>query len=113
MSVVLDFDDPRIQTLPETIKQAMMQVLTECLDEAVNYAKALAPVQTGALRTSVRREGLSFKAGDGGVVNPRTGREVDYAVFVELKYPFMKASWAMASADIEQRIRDRILEMLK
>ena len=55
-------------------------------------ARVLCPVETGSLQRSLRtfkREGLGalcsvgVSAGNGGVVNPNTGREVDYARYVE------------------------------
>jgi len=55
-------------------------------------SRILCPVETGSLQQSIRtfkREGLGalcsvgVSAGNGGVVNPNTGREVDYARFVE------------------------------
>ena len=112
MSIVFDSNDPRLKELPQIIEQATRDVVIECLDQAVWIAKALVPVMTGALRMSIRREGLSFCAGDGGIINPRTRREVDYAVFVEAEYPFMKASWSMASTGIEDKIKQRILTRL-
>ena len=81
------------KTIPEAFEKAAMEALDEATRRGVEYAKAVVPVDTGALRRSIRqepkprREGDSYEAGisagGGGVVNPKTGREVDYAGFVE------------------------------
>jgi len=68
------------------IPQSLQEAADLCLQlpRMVTYAKAFCPVQTGALRDSVRVERPSrlaakLVAGGGGHVNPHTGREVDYA----------------------------------
>lgn len=81
------------KTIPEALEKAALEALDEATRRGVEYAKAVVPVDTGALRRSIRqepkprREGDSYEAGisagGGGVVNPRTGREVDYAAYVE------------------------------
>lgn len=53
----------------------------------VTAAKSLCPVNTGALVESIRSERrgpyeATLVAGGGGIINPQTGREVDYAGFV-------------------------------
>lgn len=57
------------------------------LQYMVATAKTLCPVDTGALMSSIRweRRGpyeAALIAGGGGFINPRTGREVDYARYV-------------------------------
>lgn len=113
MSVVFDFNDPRLQTLPDALRKICVEVVIECIDDAVGYAKAYVPTDTHALQLSIRREGLSFVAGDGGIFNPRTGREVDYAAIVEARYPYFKAGWAAASQGIEEKIKQRVMEAFK
>jgi len=79
--------------IPEAFEKAALEALDISTREGVEYAKAVAPVDTGALRRSIRQEPRPRRGGDGyeagitagggGVVNPRTGREVDYAAYVE------------------------------
>ncbi len=81
------------ETIPEAFEKAALEALDEATRRGVDHAKAVAPVDTGALRKSIRQEPkprredgyyeAGISAGGGGVVNPRTGREVDYAGFVE------------------------------
>lgn len=56
-------------------------------DAMVEEARSLCPVDTGALASSIRAERrgpfrTALVAGGGGFINPRTGREVDYARLV-------------------------------
>lgn len=84
---VLSLEDlPReLDHLPERLREAAGQTLS--LEGFVELAKSLCPVETGALRASIRAEGRGplttvLVVGGGGFVNPRTGREVDYARYV-------------------------------
>ena len=74
-----------LERLPEKMREAAEQALS--LEDFVKTAKALCPVETGALRSSIRGErrgplASALVAGGGGFLNPRTGREVDYARYV-------------------------------
>lgn len=81
------------QIIPEALEKAALEALDSATGEGVEYAKAVAPIDTGALRRSIRQEPRARRGGDGyeagitagggGVINPRTGREVDYAAYVE------------------------------
>lgn len=81
------------QALPQAIEESALEALDKAGDDGENRAKQLAPVDTGALRESVRKEHgahveddeyvVGVTAGGGGVRNPRTGRAVDYAAYVE------------------------------
>ncbi|MCW4048334.1 MAG: hypothetical protein NWE89_01225 [Candidatus Bathyarchaeota archaeon] len=68
--------------IPQSLEEAADLCLQ--LPRMVTFAKAFCPVQTGALKDSVRVErpgALSARlmAGGGDHINPLTGREVDYA----------------------------------
>ena len=79
------------RTIPKQIKQVIEIALIKTGSQARDRAKRLVTVDTGALRRSIRlevrrREGKThfIGIGAGGFVrNPRTGRLVDYAAFVE------------------------------
>jgi hypothetical protein len=71
-----------LQLIPQALQEAAGLCLQ--LPRMVTYAKAFCPVQTGALRDSIRVDRPShlaakLVAGGGGYFNPLTGREVDYA----------------------------------
>lgn len=84
---VLPLEDlPReLEHLPEKLREAADQALS--LEGFVELAKGLCPIETGVLRASIRAERRGplttvLVAGGGGFVNPRTGREVDYARYI-------------------------------
>lgn len=98
------------EAIPGALEKAALEALDTATREGVEYAKQIVPIDTGALKRSIRqeprprREGDSYEAGisagGGGVVNPRTGREVDYAGFVE---------WGMLRAPPQPYLRPGLL----
>jgi len=78
--------------LPKAFEDSVVEALDKTADEARDRAKQLVAVDTGSLRKSIRKERYArpaknilytgFRAG-GYIVNPKTGRLVDYAKFVE------------------------------
>jgi len=90
----------------------------------------LCPVETRSLQRSIRtfkREGLGpgalcsvgVSAGNGGIVNPKTGREVDYARFVEYgtsrraAKPFLRPALATVRPQIMAMIQEAWRKALK
>jgi HK97 gp10 family phage protein len=78
----------RLENLASRMGELSDEALVELAERIVDDAKALCPVDTGSLRRSIRYErdpdgSIVIAAGGGGVVNPRTRREVDYAAYVE------------------------------
>ena len=74
-----------LESLTRRIGEASYRAL--CCDRMVEVAKSLCPVDTGALRASIRAEKRGpnmtvLAAGGEGFINPSTGRVVDYAGFV-------------------------------
>jgi len=111
---VIKFD--MSQALAEAMKEATLEVVDECADLMVWIAKLLVRVRTGTLQKTVRKERsgdvIRVRAG-GYYVNPKTHRKCDYALIIELKYPYMKPAWRMASAGIEERIKQRAIAKVK
>lgn len=80
------------------------------LQYMVATAKALCPIDTGALMASIRwerraRYEAALIAGGGGFINPRTGREVDYARYVHDGTYRMPARPFLLQAIILNRLR--------
>jgi len=89
-----------------TVKQ---DVAVEGAEEAImqvaqlmsGLAKVHVRVDTGSLRDSIRVErggqGMHWREvrvrAGGYIVNPKTGRLVNYAAAVEAKYPYMRPAW--------------------
>ena len=80
-----------IATLPEKMLEYAHEVLLKQAELIKGLAQVYAPVDTGALRDSIRVERggegqhwrqVRVRAG-GYVTNPKTGRKVDYAVHME------------------------------
>ena len=108
--------EDKLSNLDEKLKRALEEALEEIAEKIRDDAKDLAPVDTGSLRKSIRveKEGelqVSVIAGDSGVINPRTGREVDYAGFVEFGTSRMSPQPYMQPA--LKKNRDEILNIVK
>jgi HK97 gp10 family phage protein len=115
----------RLENLASRIGELSGEALVELAEQIVDDAKALCPVDTGSLRRSIRYErdpegGVIIAAGGGGVINPRTRREVDYAAYVEFgtgrspAQPFLQPALeknllnleAVLSGKIEEAVRE-------
>ena len=100
------------KTIPQAFEASLQEALLDTAEEGAKRAKELSPVDTGAMRESIRVERLAKPRGNiyytgiraGGYIrNPKTGRFVDYASFVEYgtsrqrPQPFMRpaVNWAM------------------
>ena len=103
--------------------------LDEVADKIVEDAKELCPVDTGALRRSIRKDKqlvslypftytIGVTAG-GQVKNPRTGREVDYAAYVEFgtsrtpAQPFMGPAMEKNQGEVRRILSKKVLEVLR
>ena len=81
------------QALPRAVEASALVALDKAGDDGLEKAQRDVPRDTGALHDTLRKEpeahidadgyAVGITAGGGGVVNPRTGREVDYAAHVE------------------------------
>ena len=80
------------KTIPNGISAAATEALKETALEAKAIAKTLVAVDTGSLQKSIRLERLARQRGKiyytgiragGYIINPKTGRFVDYARFQE------------------------------
>ena len=82
----------RLDKIGQDGRAETIERLEKAAEMLRDEAWILCPVETGSLQRSLRtfkQEGLGalcsvgVSAGNGGVINPKTGREVDYARFVE------------------------------
>ena len=113
-----------LSNLEDKLDRMLEEALDEIAEKIRDDAKNSAPVDTGALRKSIRvekRGGLkvSVVAGDGGVINPRTGREVDYAGYVEFgtshtsPQPYMRPALEKNRNIVMNIVRKKVLEALR
>jgi HK97 gp10 family phage protein len=115
-------EDPNIKeklaVLPEKMTDAAFEVLMAQAHLIVGLAQVYVPVETGSLRDSIRvergGEGLHWREvkvrAGGYVVNPKTGRLVDYARYQEYGTRYIPASYflSMAVEEVKPTIEDMI-----
>jgi len=117
----------RLGKASENLDPETVEGLNEVADRIVDDAKAIVAVDTGSLQRSIRRQrhvsdghlhSVSVSAG-GYVVNPETGRTVDYAVYVEYgtsrttPQPFMQPALEMNRFHLLQVLRGKMGESLR
>ena len=82
----------RLARFPKDIEKASADGISNIIVQIRDDAKALCPVDTGSLKSSIRKQTYAKPAGHilrygisagGYVTNPKTGRKVDYASYVE------------------------------
>lgn len=104
--------------LPERMRDYAFEVLIQQAELMKDLAQVYVRVDTGSLRDSIRIERggegemwrrVRVRAG-GYVVNPKTGRLVNYAAAVEAKYPFMRPAFEEIKPTIEEMIKAKIVE---
>jgi len=116
--------EDKLSNLDAKLTNALAEALDEISEKIRDDAKSFAPVDTGALRKSihVERKGkleVSIVAGDGGVINPRTGREVDYAGYVEFgtsrasPQPYMQPALEKNRDEILRIVKEKVLEVFR
>jgi HK97 gp10 family phage protein len=90
----------------------------------VGYAQIYAPVDTGALQSSIRVErggvGLGWRQvrvrAGGYITNPKTGKLVNYSNFVEYgtkhmpAQPFMRPAWEIVKPQIALMLKNNVVE---
>lgn len=116
---------------PESIKQDLarlaekspefaLEVMVERAHLIVAVAQIYVRVDTGSLRDSGRVErggkGEAWRRVrvrfGGYVTNPKTGKRVNYAQYVEKKYPFLKPALEEVFPTIAGMIEQRVVEGL-
>jgi hypothetical protein len=124
-TIYLDLNDPAIKQKLATLPEKMLEWAEEVLIAQANLMKGLAQVyvdvDTGSLRDSIRieRGGMGkfwrevrVRAG-GYIINPKTGRLVDYARYVENRHPFMLPAWLEIKDEIAILLKANVLEKAK
>ena len=113
MSINVDVSKMSLASVPEKMLDFAMEVLLDQAHVMVGIAQVNAHVDTGAYRDSIRVERggegeawrqVKVRAG-GYIVNPKTGKLVDYAGILEFKYHNLADAW--------EEVKPTILIMLK
>lgn len=107
-----DYRTHLARTMPKAFEASALEALNKTADDARDRAKELVPIDTGSLKKSIRKERHAWPAGNityvgiragGYITNPKTGRKVDYARYVEYgtsrqrPQPYLRPAlvWAM------------------
>ena len=108
-----------IAELPEKMLDYAFEVLMDRARLMQGIAQTTCPVDTGALRDSIRIERVApsyhlhrvVRVRCGGYVrNPRTGKIVNYCVVQERKHGFMRRAWEQVRPGIEEMIKARVVQ---
>jgi hypothetical protein len=99
-----------IATIPQKLLEGAEEAILQCAYLVLGLAQVHVRVDTGSLRDSGRIErggqGMHFRQirvrFGGYVINPKTGKLVDYAAAVEARYPYLKP----AVQESESEVRD-------
>jgi hypothetical protein len=122
LSIKLDVSDTyvkdKLAVLPEKMLEYAYQVMMEQAHLIVGLAQVNVPVDTGSLRDSIRvergGEGLNWRQikvrAGGYVVNPKTGKLVNYAIYQELKTGFLRLAVEEVKPTIAGMIESRVVE---
>lgn len=114
--IKLDLYSPTIKQdiadIPKKLLEGAEQAILEAAYLVLGIAQVRVRVETGALRDSGRIErggqGMHWRKVrvrfGGYKINPKTGKLVDYAWIVELRYPFL----GPAAKEVYPQIRDII-----
>jgi len=117
-----------IDNLKNRLSQEGKTRLHVFVEEIRNDAKTLCPVDTGSLRKSIRIETYAAPAGEihrigvragGYVVNPKTGRLVDYANHVEYgtsrspAQPYIRPAFINKQARLKSLLREILYMSVK
>ena len=122
MSIQLDVSDTyvkdKLATLPEKMLEYAFEVLMEQAHLMVGLAQVYCPVETGSLRDTIRvergGEGLNWRQvkvrAGGYITNPKSGRIVNYAVYVESQQPFMQPAFDEVKPTIAEMLRAGVVQ---
>jgi hypothetical protein len=122
MSIKYDLTDTlvkeKLAVLPEKMLEWAFEVLMKQAELMKAYAQVYCPVDTGSLRDSIRVErgggGLHWREvkvrAGGYVVNPKRGQLVNYALYVELRTPYMRPAYEEVKPTIAEMIRAEVVE---
>jgi hypothetical protein len=121
-TIYLDLASPNVKQqlaqLPEKLVEYAFEALIKQAELMRDLAKVYCPVDTGSLRDSIRVERggeskgwreVRVRAG-GYIINPKTGRRVDYAFYQEAARGFMAAAYAEVQPTIVDMINANVVE---
>lgn len=122
MSLRLNFESGTLKQdlaeLPEKMLDGAWEEIIQVVTTMKGLAQTYVRVDTGSLRDSIRVERggkgkywreIRVRAG-GYVTNPKTGKIVNYAAIVEMKYPYMRPAWQDVCHDLIDLIKRGVMQ---
>ena len=120
--ITVEFDPTvkdKLAVLPEKMADYAYEALMDAAHLIVGLAQIYCPVETGALRDSIRVErggvGLRWREvkvrAGGYVTNPKTGKLVNYAIYQEGGTRFMVGQHFLGKA--VEDVKPQLLQMLE
>jgi len=118
----------RLGRAEDSLESKTVEGLSEVADRIVQDAKGIVSVDTGSLQKSIRKEdtvsqgyihGVSVVAGGGGIINPKTGREVNYAAYVEYgtskmqSKPFLRPALEQNRENLRHVLKSKLRESMQ
>ena len=102
-----------VAEIPEKLLEGAEEAILQIADLVLGVAQIHVRVKTGSLRDSGRKERggrgklwREVKVRFGGhIVNPETGRLVDYAAIIESRYPYLKPAVQEVRPEMDEIIR--------
>lgn len=102
--------------LEKSLDSIAAAAVGEVAEDIRDTAKGIVLVDTGSLRKSIRVQNRRFSGGfhsigvsaGGYVTNPKTGRKVDYALYVEADYPFLRPAVMAHARDLVAALKWRM-----
>lgn len=117
----MEIEPERVRAILVRIENELDSELEELFFEHAEMVKALAQtyvrIDTGSLQKSIRVEHLAkhhiaVRAG-GYVVNPKTKRLVDYAGYVEEKYPYLTVAYEQVLPQLNNAVDDLMRKLTR
>lgn len=120
MSIKLELTTAKAQLaeLPEQMMEGAWEEISQVMTTMKGLAQVFVRVDTGSLRDSIRVERggvgkgwrvIRLRAG-GYVVNPKTGKLVDYACIIEKKWSYICRAWHVVCPQMMDLIKRGVLQ---
>jgi hypothetical protein len=120
MSITVDVTKTSVAELPEKMLDYALEVIMNQAHLIVGLAQVYCAVDTGSLRDSIRvergGEGLRWRQvrvrAGGYIINPKTGKLVDYAWIVELRTPFLQPAFDEVAPQIKEMLQVGVISKM-
>jgi len=117
-----------LNVLGPEVKASLQPKLRETVEDIKEEAKSRCPIDTGALRQSIRLQTKAKPMGNvysigvsagGYITNPKTGKKVNYARYVEygtsrqIPQPFLRPAYINNEQKLRLLIREAVIDSIR